>query len=106
MVPADLVLSHGPGSEGCSAAVPGRQHRGRRGGVPAGHTRAQAGRLPRRDHRAGDGRVAVLEVRRTAYDNEGTPFRLTVSVYPADRNRLAVSIGEVPQPEVTSPGPA
>jgi len=54
----------------------------------------------------GDGRVAVLEVRRTAYDNEGTPFRLTVSVYPADRNRLAVSIGEVPQPEVTSPGPA
>jgi GntR family transcriptional regulator len=43
-----------------------------------------------------DGRVAVLEVRRTAFDAAGTPFRLTVSVYPADRNRLAVTVGDVP----------
>jgi GntR family transcriptional regulator len=50
-----------------------------------------------------DGRVAVLEVRRTAFDNEGTPFRLTVSVYPADRNRLAVTVGDVPLLD-TAPG--
>jgi GntR family transcriptional regulator len=43
-----------------------------------------------------DGRVAVFEVRRTAFDEEGKPFRLTVSVYPADRNRLEVKVGEVP----------
>jgi GntR family transcriptional regulator len=48
-----------------------------------------------------DGRVAVLEVRRTAYDTEGTPFRLTVSVYPADRNRLAVAVGDVPPDDQT-----
>ncbi len=53
-----------------------------------------------------DGRVAVLEVRRTAFDADGVPFRLTVSVYPADRNRLAVSVGEVPQPEAAQPGTA
>jgi GntR family transcriptional regulator len=46
-----------------------------------------------------DGRVAVLEVRRTAYDANGKPFRLTVSVYPADRNRLAVLVGDVPPPQ-------
>src|SRR5260370_32620444 len=34
-----------------------------------------------------DGRVAVFEVRRTAFDEQGKPFRLTVSVYPSDRNQ-------------------
>lgn len=43
-----------------------------------------------------DGRVAVFEVRRTAFDDHGKPFRLTVSVYPTDRNQLAVEVGEVP----------
>jgi GntR family transcriptional regulator len=43
-----------------------------------------------------DGRVAVFEVRRTAFDDHGQPFRLTVSVYPTDRNQFAVEVGEVP----------
>jgi GntR family transcriptional regulator len=49
-----------------------------------------------------DGRVAVFEVFRTAFDNDGQPFRLTVSVYPADRNQFAVSVGKVPD-EVVGP---
>jgi GntR family transcriptional regulator len=49
-----------------------------------------------------DGRVAVFEVRRTAFDEQGQPFRLTISVYPADRNRFAVNVGDVPF-EITQP---
>jgi hypothetical protein len=45
-----------------------------------------------------DGRVAVFEVLRTAFDEKGRPFRLTVSVYPADRNQFAVNVGAVPAP--------
>jgi GntR family transcriptional regulator len=52
-----------------------------------------------------DGRVSVIETRRTAYDAQGTPVRLTVSVYPADRNQFAVNVGRVPD-EVTDPVPA
>jgi GntR family transcriptional regulator len=52
-----------------------------------------------------DGRVSVIETRRTAYDEDGTPIRLTVSVYPADRNEFALDIGKVP-PEVRDPQPA
>ena len=44
----------------------------------------------------GDVRVAVFEVRRTAFDDHGKPFRLTVSVYPTDRNQFAVEVGKVP----------
>jgi len=44
-----------------------------------------------------DGRVAVFEVLRTAFDEHGQPFRLTVSVYPADRNQFAVEVGQVPE---------
>ena len=49
-----------------------------------------------------DGRIPVIETRRTAFDEQGTPVRLTVSVYPADRNQFAVNVGEVP-PEVADP---
>ncbi|HWG60720.1 MAG TPA: GntR family transcriptional regulator [Streptosporangiaceae bacterium] len=49
-----------------------------------------------------DGRVSVIEIRRTAFGDAGSPVRLTVSVYPADRNRFAVAVGRVPK-EVTSP---
>jgi GntR family transcriptional regulator len=45
---------------------------------------------------ADDGRVSVVETRRTAFDESGAPFRLTVSVYPADRNEFAVNVGLVP----------
>ena len=49
-----------------------------------------------------DGRVAVFEVRRTAFDDGGQPFRLTVSVYPTDRNQFAVNVGDVPAPAEAS----
>ena len=43
-----------------------------------------------------DGRVSVIEQRRTAYADDGRPVRLTVSVYPADRNQFTVIVGQVP----------
>jgi GntR family transcriptional regulator len=44
----------------------------------------------------GDGRIPVIETRRMAFDQEGMPVRLTVSVYPADRNKFALNAGRVP----------
>jgi GntR family transcriptional regulator len=43
-----------------------------------------------------DGRISVIEQRRTAYADDGRPVRLTVSVYPADRNQFTVIVGQVP----------
>ncbi len=43
-----------------------------------------------------DGRVAVFEIFQTGFDEQGQPIRLTVSVYPTDRNQFAVDIGRVP----------
>jgi GntR family transcriptional regulator len=45
-----------------------------------------------------DGRVAVFEVFRTGFDQTGTPMRLTVTVFPTDRNQFQVNVGDVPQP--------
>lgn len=39
--------------------------------------------------------VAILEFRRTSYDQSGTPIRHTVTVYPADRNMFEMEAGEV-----------
>ena len=46
----------------------------------------------------GDGRVPVLEVFRTAFDQELKPMRLTVTVFPADRNQFILEVGSVPAP--------
>jgi GntR family transcriptional regulator len=46
-----------------------------------------------------DGRVAMYEVFRTAFDGNGQPMRLTVTVYPADRNQFIVEVGTVPPPK-------
>ena len=43
-----------------------------------------------------DGRVPMYEITRTAYDGNGQPMRITVTVYPADRNQFIVNVGEVP----------
>jgi GntR family transcriptional regulator len=51
-----------------------------------------------------DGRISVIEQRRTAYADDGRPVRLTVSVYPADRNQFAVNVGNVPSNEKASGG--
>lgn len=45
-----------------------------------------------------DGRVAVFEIFRTAFDQTGTSMRLTVTVFPADRNQFIVNVGNVPEP--------
>jgi len=50
-----------------------------------------------------DGRVAMYEVFRTAFDGNQTPMRLTVTVYPADRNQLIFNSGTVPPPH-NAPG--
>lgn len=43
-----------------------------------------------------DGRVSLYEIFRTGFDQTGTPMRLTVSVYPTDRNQFIVNVGDVP----------
>ena len=46
-----------------------------------------------------DGRVAIFEIFRTAFDQTGTPMRVTVTVFPADRNQFIATTGEVPVPQ-------
>jgi GntR family transcriptional regulator len=43
-----------------------------------------------------DGQVSVFAVLRTAFDQDRNPARVTVTVYPVDRNQFAVNVGEVP----------
>ncbi len=50
-----------------------------------------------------DGQVAVFEVSRVGFDEHGQPLRLTVTIYPADRNYLAYDDGRVP-PNVAALG--
>ena len=45
-----------------------------------------------------DGRVPMYEITRTAFDGNGQPMRLTVTVYPADRNQFILNVGDVPEP--------
>jgi len=52
-----------------------------------------------------DGRISIIETRRTAFDDRGSPVRLTVSVYPADRNQFVINVGEVPA-EIADPSSA
>jgi GntR family transcriptional regulator len=41
----------------------------------------------------------VFEIFRTAFDQNNTPMRLTVTVYPADRNQFIVNVGDdLPDP--------
>jgi GntR family transcriptional regulator len=43
------------------------------------------------------GRIPIYEITRTAYDGNKQPMRVTVAVYPADRNQFVVSTGVVPE---------
>jgi GntR family transcriptional regulator len=43
-----------------------------------------------------DGRVGVFEIFRTAFDQTGRTMRLTVTVFPTDRNQFIVNVGNVP----------
>jgi GntR family transcriptional regulator len=46
-----------------------------------------------------DGRVGVFEIFRTAFDQTGRTMRLTVTVFPTDRNQFIVNVGDVPNLE-------
>ena len=46
-----------------------------------------------------DGRVAVYEMFRTAFDGNEQPMRLTVTVVRTDRNQFTVDVGSVPEPK-------
>ena len=45
-----------------------------------------------------DGRVPVVEILRTGFDDGGEPIRLTVTTFPADRNKFVINVGQVPDP--------
>jgi GntR family transcriptional regulator len=47
--------------------------------------------------------ATVFVVYRTAFDQTGTPLRVTVTVFPADRNQFIINVGEVPPPEYAQP---
>jgi GntR family transcriptional regulator len=47
-----------------------------------------------------DGRVSVFEIYRVGFDEMGARFRLTVTVYPTDRNRLVSNVGETPPVDI------
>jgi len=42
--------------------------------------------------------ATVFELFRTAFDQTGTPLRVTVTVFPTDRNQFIVNVGDVPDP--------
>ena len=42
--------------------------------------------------------ATVFELFRTAFDQTGTPLRVTVTVFPADRNQFIINVGDVPDP--------
>jgi GntR family transcriptional regulator len=50
-----------------------------------------------------DGRVSVFEIYRVGFDKTGERFRLTVTVYPTDRNRLVLNVGDTPPVDVNEP---
>lgn len=48
--------------------------------------------------------ATVFEIFRTAFDQDRIPMRVTVTVYPADRNQFIVDVGDdLPEPEYQDP---
>jgi GntR family transcriptional regulator len=43
--------------------------------------------------------ATVFEIFRTGFDQTETPLRVTVTVWPADRNQFIVNVGKVPDLE-------
>lgn len=43
--------------------------------------------------------ATVFEIFRTAFDQTKTPMRVTVTVFPADRNQFIVNVGDLPDPQ-------
>jgi GntR family transcriptional regulator len=40
-----------------------------------------------------DGRIPVYEIFRTAFDEDGRPIRLTITIYPVDRTEFIINVG-------------
>jgi GntR family transcriptional regulator len=62
-------------------------------------TEAEFFRLP------SDGRIEVVEIYRVAFDQDHNRVRVTITVYPADRNRFVINVGSVPISEGLRPRP-
>ena len=43
-----------------------------------------------------DGRIGVFENFRIGFDQTGTPMRVTVTIFPTDRNQFVINVGDVP----------
>jgi GntR family transcriptional regulator len=43
-----------------------------------------------------DGRIGVFEIFRAGFDQTRKPMRLTITVFPTDRNQFVVNVGDVP----------
>ncbi len=54
----------------------------------------------------GDNLVPVFEIFRTAYDQDRRPMRLTVTVFPADRNQFILNVGDAPPLQDARTAPA
>jgi GntR family transcriptional regulator len=52
-----------------------------------------------------DGRVSVFEIFRVGFDKKGDRIRLTITVYPTDRNRFVINVGDTPPPNVDDVSP-
>jgi GntR family transcriptional regulator len=46
-----------------------------------------------------DGRVPVFEIFRTAFDQDGKPMRVTVTIFPVDRQKFIIDVGKIPPPQ-------
>jgi GntR family transcriptional regulator len=50
-----------------------------------------------------DGHVQVVQIQRVAFDQDGNPIRLTVTIYRADRSRFVINDGNVPRSAMGQP---
>jgi hypothetical protein len=44
----------------------------------------------------------VFENFRTGFDQTGTPMRVTVTIFPTDRNQFILNVGDVPTEEAST----
>jgi len=49
-----------------------------------------------------DGRIVVFENFRTGFDQTGTPMRVTVTIFPTDRNQFKVNVGNLPPEDIST----
>jgi len=49
--------------------------------------------------------ATVFEIFRTAFDDTGRPLRVTVTIFPTDRNQFIVNVGNLPDPQYDLPAP-